>query len=137
MPGPPPNFASLLRERRGFLATIGEDGVPHLLPICFTWAGDVIWTAVDGKPKDSDDLQRLRDIESNPGIAFTVDRWDEDWGKLAWLQGRGRARVLTDAQEIGKAREALRSKYPQYEQTTLDGPVIRIEVDRWVGWAAG
>lgn len=136
MPGPPPNFASLLRERRGFLATIGEEGVPHLLPICFTWAGDVIWTAVDGKPKDSDDLQRLRDVESNSNVAFTVDRWDEDWGKLAWLQGRGSARILSNAEEIAKAREALRAKYPQYQETSLDGPVIRIEVDRWVGWAA-
>lgn len=137
MPGPPPNFASLLRERRGFLSTLGEDGVPHLVPICFTWAGDVIWTAVDGKAKQSDDLQRLRDIESNPNVAFTVDRWDEDWGRLAWLQARGHARLLADGTETSKAREALRSKYPQYEETPLEGRVMRIEVDRWIGWAAG
>jgi PPOX class probable F420-dependent enzyme len=136
MVGPPPNFAPLLRERRGFLATIGKDGGPHLVPICFTWAGDVIWTAVDGKPKQSDELQRLRDIGKNPSVAFTVDRWDEDWNRLAWLQARGHATVLSDQTEIDKAYTALRAKYPQYSKTTLEGPVLRIEVERWVGWSA-
>jgi PPOX class probable F420-dependent enzyme len=136
MPGPPQNFAGLLRERRGFLATVGKDGGPHLLPICFTWAGDVIWTAIDGKPKRSDEVQRLTDVGKNPNVAFTVDRWDEDWGRLSWLQARGKAKVISDENEIDKAYSALRAKYRQYEQTPLTGPVIRIEVDRWVGWSA-
>jgi PPOX class probable F420-dependent enzyme len=136
MVGPPPNFAPLLRERRGFLATIGDDGGPHLVPICFTWAGDVIWTAIDGKPKGSDELQRLRDVKKNSSVAFTVDRWDEDWGRLAWLQARGNATLVTEQPDIDKAYSALRSKYPQYSETSLEGPVLRIEVDRWLGWSA-
>jgi PPOX class probable F420-dependent enzyme len=136
MPGPPQNFAGLLRERRGFLATVGKDGGPHLIPICFTWAGDVIWTAIDGKPKRSDEMQRLTDVGKNPSVAFTVDRWDEDWGRLSWLQARGRASVISNESEVEKAYAALRSKYRQYEETPLTGPVIRIEVDRWVGWSA-
>ena len=136
MPGPPPHFAALLRERRGFLATVGRDGGPHLVPICFTWAGDVIWTAIDGKPKKSDEMQRLTDLGKNPNVAFTVDRWDEDWSRLSWLQARGKASVLSDQTETEKAFTALKAKYRQYEQTTLTGPVIRIDVDRWVGWSA-
>jgi PPOX class probable F420-dependent enzyme len=136
MVGPPPNFAPLLRERRGFLATIGDDGGPHIVPICFTWAGDVIWTAIDGKPKGSDELQRLKDVKKNSSVAFTVDRWDEDWGRLAWLQARGRATLVTEQTDIDKAYSALRSKYPQYGETPLEGPVLRIEVDRWIGWSA-
>jgi PPOX class probable F420-dependent enzyme len=119
------------------LATIGEDGGPHLVPICFTWAGDVIWTAIDGKPKGSDELQRLKDIKKNSSVAFTVDRWDEDWSRLAWLQARGKATLLTEQEAIDKAYAALRSKYPQYGETPLEGPVLRIEVDRWLGWSAG
>jgi PPOX class probable F420-dependent enzyme len=136
MPGPPPNFAALLRERRGFLATVGKDGGPHLIPICFTWAGDVIWTAIDGKPKRSDEMQRLTDVGKNPNVAFTVDRWDEDWSRLSWLQARGKATVISDTSETEKAYAALRAKYRQYNETPLEGPVIRIEVDRWVGWSA-
>lgn len=137
MAGPPARFASLLRAPRGFLATIGPDGNPHLVPVCFTWAGDVIWSAVDGKPKSGRVLQRIKDIEANPNISFTVDRWDEDWSRLAWLQARGRATVLRAGEETNKAETALRDKYPQYETTPLEGPVIRIDIERWLGWSAG
>lgn len=136
MAGPPEKFASLLRVPRGFLATAGADGTPHLVPVCFTWAGDVIWTAVDGKPKSGVDLQRVKDIEARPAIAFAVDRWDEDWNRLAWLQARGRATVLPPGDETDKAHAALRDKYPQYAITSLDGPVIRIDIDRWIGWSS-
>lgn len=136
MAGPPPNFASLLRARRGYLATAGTDGVPHLVPVCFTWAGDVIWTAIDGKRKSGDHLQRLEDISSNPTVSFIVDRWDEDWSRLAWLQARGGATLLKDPQDIEKAQGALRDKYAQYKETALDGPVIRIDVEKWVAWSA-
>lgn len=136
MTGPPEGFASLLRARRGFLGVVGPDGTPRVLPICFTWAGDVIWTAVDGKPKRSDQLERLKSIKANPKVSFTVDRWDEDWSRLAWLQARGRARVLPHGPEAESALAALRGKYPQYERTPVEGPVIRIDVERWVGWEA-
>lgn len=135
MSGPPERFASLLRSPRGFLATISSDAEPHLVPVCYTWAGDVIWTTVDGKPKSGGQLQRIKDVQSNPRIAFTVDRWEDDWSRLAWLQARGRARILSPGEETERARAALKDKYPQYETTPLDGPVIRIDVDRWVGWS--
>lgn len=136
MSGPPKNFASLLRARRGYLATIGPDGGPHIVPVCFTWAGDVIWTAVDGKPKKGGELQRLTNLEANSKVCLTVDRWDEDWSRLAWLQARGSATVLRAGGESDRAATALRSKYAQYEDVPISGPVIRIEVENWIGWSA-
>jgi len=133
---PPGNFASLLRARRGYLGTVGPQGSPRVLPVCFTWAGDMIWTAIDGKPKKTDFPQRLRDIGGEPKVSFTVDRWDEDWSRLAWLQARGRAHALPEGPEADRARAALRDKYPQYQSTPLQGPVIRIDVEDWVGWDA-
>ena len=136
MSGPPSNFASLLRSRRGFLGTVDADGGPHVLPVCFTWAGDVIWTAIDGKPKKTVELQRIKNIESNKKVSFTVDRWDEDWSRLAWLQARGTANILKSGAESKKAIEALVSKYAQYKDMSLAGPIIRLDVDKWVGWSA-
>jgi len=133
---PPGNFASLLRARRGYLGTVGPQGTPRVLPVCFTWAGDMIWTAIDGKPKKTDFPQRLRDIGGEPKACFTVDRWDEDWSRLAWLQARGRAHALPEGPETDRARAALRDKYPQYQSTPLQGPVIRLDVEDWVGWDA-
>lgn len=136
MAGPPPQLAPLLRGRRGYLATIGPDGSPHLIPVCFTWAGDVIWTAIDSKPKSTDELQRLKDVARDPRTAFIVDRWDEDWSKLSWLQARGAATVIEEGAEVSKTRAALKDKYPQYRDVAVEGPVIRIDVDRWIGWSA-
>jgi PPOX class probable F420-dependent enzyme len=124
-----------MRSRRGVLSTVRAEGGPNVLPVCFTWAGDVLWTPIDGKPKSTDHLQRLRDVKANPQVTFMVDRWDEDWTRLAWLQAHGFASILPEGAETEKAYAALRDKYPQYDHTDLTGPVIRIDVDRWVGWA--
>lgn len=132
----PQNFAALLRARRGFLATRGDDA-PHIIPVCFTWAGDVIYSAIDSKPKSTNNLQRVRDIEASPSVTFLVDRWDEDWSRLAWLQARGTASLLPDGDETEDAKEALREKYSQYSEVGIDGPVIRVEVQRWVAWPEG
>ncbi|GAC1367318.1 MAG: hypothetical protein NVSMB32_12260 [Actinomycetota bacterium] len=131
---PPGHFSTLLRSRRGYLATVGAQGAPKVVPVCFTWAGDMIWTAIDGKPKTTALPQRVRDIGAQPRVAFTVDRWDEDWGRLAWLQARGRAQVLGEGPESERARSALLDKYPQYATTPLQGPVIRIDVEDWIAW---
>ncbi|MGH2767601.1 MAG: TIGR03668 family PPOX class F420-dependent oxidoreductase [Actinomycetota bacterium] len=135
MAGPPPKFAPLLRTSRGYLAMIAADGGPRVLPVCFTWAGDVIWTAIDGKPKTEAQPQRIRAIQANPKVSFIVDRWDDNWERLAWLQARGSAMVLAAGPESDRARHALREKYPQYAITPLEGPVIRIDVARWIGWS--
>lgn len=131
---PPGHFSSLLRARRGFLATVGPSAEPKVVPVCFTWAGDQIWTAIDGKPTRTELPQRAKDIGRNPRVAFTVDRWDEDWSRLAWLQARGDAVVLEEGPESERARSALRDKYPQYLAMPLKGPVIRVDVDQWLGW---
>jgi PPOX class probable F420-dependent enzyme len=74
-------------------------------------------------------------VKANRQVTFMVDRWDEDWTRLAWLQAHGSASILPEGAETEKAHAALRDKYPQYDYTELEGPVIRIDVDRWVGWA--
>lgn len=136
MPGPPENFASLLRARRGYLATAGAEGAPHIVPVCFTWAGDVIWTAIDLSPKGTRSVQRLTDIGPSSRVSFLVDRWDEDWSRLAWLQARGRARQTQKGPEAQRVMGALQGKYAQYADIPLEGPILRIDVDRWLTWEA-
>ncbi len=137
MPGPPENFASLLRARRGYLATGTSDGAPHVTPVCFTWAGDVIWAATDPKPPSPRHAQRGPEPQSLSSVSFLVDRWDEDWSRLAWLQAKGSARQLPrEAAESQRAMEALQGKYSQYADTPVSGRVLRIDVDHWVTWEA-
>lgn len=135
MPGPPEAFASLLRNQRGYLAARGSEGEPHIVPVSFTWAGDVIWAAVNGKPRSTPVHRQLAEIQSESRVTFLVDRWDEDWSRLAWLEARGRARQTSHA-EGEKVKKALQGKYAHYASFPPEGPLIRIDVTGWFSWEA-
>lgn len=135
--------AFLESARRAVLATIAPDGHPRLVPICFVVAGaqPVIYTPIDDKPKRTEDplaLARARDIGADPRVTVLVDHWDEDWTRLAWLRGEGRATLLDPGAaptEHAPAVAALRAKYPQYANHRLEErPLIRITFERVVDW---
>jgi PPOX class probable F420-dependent enzyme len=119
------------------LATVGADGTPHLVPICFALDGDVLYSAVDSKPKRSQALKRLENVRTNPRVAVLVDHYDDDWTRLWWVRLDGRGRVLTEGPEREHAVALLEARYPQYAPGTLTGPVLAIEIDRWRGWEHG
>jgi PPOX class probable F420-dependent enzyme len=126
-------FASAAVAR---LATIGPDGAPHLVPICFAVAQDIIYTAVDGKPKRTPDLARLANIAADPRVALLADRYDDDWTKLWWVRVDGDARLVTTEDERELALRALAKAYPQYALAPPRGPVIAVEPRRFSGWTA-
>lgn len=125
--------AAFARARVARLATAGGDGAPHLVPVTFAVESDRVFFAVDAKPKRSARLRRLRNIEENPRVSLLVDEYDENWERLWWVRGDGRARVLA-GEEAERPRELLRRRYPQYADVALDGPVVEIVVERWSGW---
>ena len=113
------------------LATVGADGLPHLVPVTFAVAGDEVFIAIDHKPKASVNLRRLQNIAANPAVALLVDEYDDaDWTQLWWVRADGTAEVL----EV-PVPEVLVAKYPQYTADPPQGPVIVVRVNRWSGWA--
>ena len=120
------------------LATIGEDGRPHLVPVTFAVVGNVIWSAVDEvKPKTTPRLRRLANVAAHPAVSLLADHYDDaDWSRLWWVRADGTGRVVTidDALE---PRQALCSRYPQYATWPPTGPALAVDVERWVGWAGG
>jgi PPOX class probable F420-dependent enzyme len=126
-------------QRVGHLATVDETGQPHAVPVCFVYLTKAIYTAVDDKPKRASprDLRRVRNILANPRVCLVIDRYDEDWTQLAWLQVRGEARLVEDPRKRRAALAALRAKYPQYRAMDLEvRPLIEISVERVAGWSA-
>src|SRR5687768_5352043 len=47
------------------LATADASGAPHVVPMVFAVAGDVIYSAVDAKPKRTTALRRLANVHAN------------------------------------------------------------------------
>lgn len=124
--------------RVAHLATASPDGQPHVVPVCYACTETAAYITVDEKPKRQDiPLKRLRNIQANPAAALTVDRWDEDWTRLAWVMLRGRAEVLYAGDEHDQAQTLLRSRYQQYRSMDLAPlPVIALRIARVTAWGA-
>jgi PPOX class probable F420-dependent enzyme len=122
--------------RVGRLATVSPDGRLHLVPICFVLAGDVLYSAVDEKPKRSRRLQRLENVRARPHVAVLVDHYEEEWSRLWWVRLRGTGRVVEHGPEFEASLGLLAEKYEQYGQQPPGGPVLAIRIDEWRGWSA-
>jgi PPOX class probable F420-dependent enzyme len=139
------DLAVLLQTHRvGHLATADAAGAPHLVPVCFVYDGEAVYTAIDHKPKRQTGyrMKRIRNILDNPQVAFLIDRYDEDWQQLYYVMIRGAATILESGTERRHALTLLEDKYPQYRERHLvdsTGLVIKIvpaSVQRW-SWQGG
>lgn len=120
------------------LATVGPDARPHLVPVTFAFVGEQVVTAVDQKPKSTTSLRRLRNIGDNPRVCLLWDRYDDDWTRLWWVRGDGRAQVARPGSDAwAQAVEALRARYRQYRLEVPRGPAVIVDVEAWSGWAHG
>ncbi|MBI2989401.1 MAG: TIGR03668 family PPOX class F420-dependent oxidoreductase [Deltaproteobacteria bacterium] len=133
-----PLASRLIRSARvARLATADRKGRPHVIPICFAFDGKALYSPVDEKPKRSPPLRlkRVRNILENPHVAVVVDRYDENWKRLAYVLIRGRARLLTGGENYRRAVLLLRKKYPQYRRMAIEErPMIRIMPTRVTSW---
>ncbi|MEW1887611.1 TIGR03668 family PPOX class F420-dependent oxidoreductase [Streptomyces sp. NPDC085659] len=123
-----------LRAPVARLATASGGGVPHIVPVTFVVQEDMIYFAVDHKPKDTWNLRRLRNIHENDQVAVLVDHYADDWSRLWWARADGHAEVWSDVERRKDPVELLRGKYHQYRENAPGGPVVAIEVGRWSGW---
>lgn len=139
--GTPPWALDLLREARvGRLATADAGGRPLVVPVCYVFDGTRCFSAVDGKPKSTRNLRRLRNIADNPQVSLVVDVWDEDWSRLAWVIVEGRAEVLETGPAFTRAVDLLVDKYAQYRALRLDrehGAVVAVTPTRLLAWRGG
>ena len=126
-------FAS---SRVAHLATVDEDGRPHLVPIVFALHQDTIYFAVDQKPKRNPDLKRLRNIAAKPHVSVLVDHYDDsDWTGLWWARADGTAHVVETRHDADRVMAMLADRYPQYRDAPPPGPAVAITVERWSGWS--
>jgi PPOX class probable F420-dependent enzyme len=114
------------------LATVTDEGRPHIVPVVFAIDGDTLYFAVDAKPKATIHLKRLKNIAANPAVSILADHYEDDWSKLWWVRADGSASVVADAAEARRATELLANRYPQFR---LAGPVVAIHIDRVTGWS--
>ena len=100
----------------------------------FAVDGNVVYTAVDAKPKQSTALKRLANVAANPAVALLVDHYADDWDELWWVRADGTGRVIDPEDPEGvRALSLLADRYPRF---AARGAVLAVDVRRWSGWAS-
>ncbi len=127
----------LRSARAGHLATSDKKGRPHVIPFCYVFDGEFIYSVLDGKPKTRPlrQLRRVRNILENPQVSLVIDHYEEDWSRLHYVLVSGEASLLEAGDEWFRAIVMLREKYAQYQEMDLDNsPVIKINPTRYFSW---
>lgn len=127
----------LRSARVAHLATADKNGRPHVIPICYVLDGQELYSPLDEKPKKVSPLRlkRISNIRANPYVAVVIDRYDDDWKKLAYVLITGKAKILLGGQQHKRAVLLLRRKYPQYRKMAIqERPMIRIAPTRVKSW---
>ena len=125
------------RARVARLATVRPGGAPHIVAVTFALHADTVVTAVDDKPKRTQDLQRLRNVEQHPAATLLIDHYDEDWSKLWWVRLDGDAQVIREEPGRSEALAPLVAKYDHYRNSPPRGPVLAVHVRSATSWSAG
>jgi PPOX class probable F420-dependent enzyme len=129
-----PGWASelLSSARVARLAFLDERDLPRVLPVTFAVWDGAVWSAIDRKPKRTAELARVRRLRRSPEAALLVDRYHDDWSRLAWVELRGEVAI----HPLGPALEALAQRYEQYRADPPPGPLLRLEPRDAVWWRA-
>ena len=117
------NIAVLVeRERVCRVATVGRDGVPHLVPVCHVWANGKLYFG-------SGDGRKVTNLRENPRVTVTVDLYTEDWSHLRGVMIQGRAALIERGARFKAARDRLYAKYPQYRSEAALSPSDSVIVE--------
>jgi len=104
-------------QRLGRLATVGQDGMPHVVPVAFRYNPEA--DAIDIGGHDFAKRKKFRDVKRTAMAAFVVDDVLPPWQPRA-VEVRGDATTL----ELGG--KAIMEGF--------DDPIIRIVPRRIVSW---
>jgi len=133
-----PSALRFVRAARvAHLATADASGQPLVIPICFAFDGKEFFSPIDEKPKRTSPrkLKRLRNIAANPNVSLIIDRYDENWQRLAYVLIRGSAKILLRGARHRRGVYLLRRKYPQYRSMAInDRPMIVITPKQLTNW---
>jgi pyridoxamine 5'-phosphate oxidase family protein len=109
-------LAYLAEPRLGRLATIGPDGLPHIVPL--GWSYNPALDTIDIGGRDFARTRKFRNVQANPRVALVIDDVVPPWQPRA-VMVRGSAEALLDAASADGERM---------------GPIIRLHPTEVISW---
>jgi len=121
----------------GRLGLTDDAGGPRVLPVTYAIVAGTFFSAIDHKRKRvaGERLARVRWLRARPRAALTVDRYDDDWSRLQWVQAVGDVTVL-GVEQAPEAVSALSERYPAYRERPPAGPLLALKPERLIWWRA-
>lgn len=95
-------------ERVCRVATVGERGIPHVVPVCHVLANGKIYFA------SGNDAKKVLNLKTNPRVTVTIDLYSDNWANLKGVMVQGTAKLIEKGPRFRKVRALLYRKYPQY-----------------------
>ncbi len=105
------------------LALINRKNLPEAIPIVFGRHEDFLFSPVDGKPKRSSNLARIKNIKANSSTMLLLDYYSENWEELWWVRLVCESEVVSDPPHTDSYQTVLKAKYEQYQVTQLSNEV--------------
>jgi nitroimidazol reductase NimA-like FMN-containing flavoprotein (pyridoxamine 5'-phosphate oxidase superfamily) len=96
------------RERVCRVATVNEDGMPHLVPVCPVLANGKIYFG------SGNAARKVKNLKENPRVAVTVDLYSDDWAHIKGAMVQGTVKLIARGPRFRKIRGLLYKKYPHY-----------------------
>ena len=106
----------LADRRLGRLATIGADGLPHVVPL--GWSYNPALDPIDVGGRDLARTRKFRNVRANPKVALVIDDVLPPW-RPRCVMVRGEAEALEEATSADGERL---------------GPIIRIHPTQVISW---
>jgi PPOX class probable F420-dependent enzyme len=116
-----------------WMSTVRPNGVPHLIPIWFSWDGEAIIVA--SKPA----AQKVRNIRANPVVMLALGKPDEDFD-VGLLEGRAELLDVPSSEVLPASHlEKYRAPMAAIGLTPAEflatyAQVIRIVPTRYLPW---
>ena len=84
------------QQRVARLATADAEGHPHVVPVCYAFDGARFYIAArrEAQARRRRQLKRVRNIEARPEVSLVIDRYEDDWSRLGYVQVAAHAELL-------------------------------------------
>src|SRR5690242_19351779 len=96
-------------HRVAHLATVDVNQQPVVVPVCYVFDGENIYSPLDEKPKSVAPaaLKRVRNIQEQPQVAMVIDDYSEDWSELAYVLITGSAQIISPTEDSSDHSRAV------------------------------
>jgi uncharacterized protein YhbP (UPF0306 family) len=104
-------MASILLEGKDMtVATLQPDGAPQATTVSYATDGEAIFFGC------AEGSRKAQNLAHDHRVSITITLPYRDWAQIRGLSLSGRARQLTDGDEIGRAGLLFMAKYPEIAQ---------------------